>query len=88
MPRKAHLNVPGAVYHVMGRCLDHVTLFADDADREQFLSLRLWFLPTISELGGQRLRHFLEVEKKSSKSILLLFSKMATVPIAPYCSIA
>jgi hypothetical protein len=41
MPRKARLNVPGAVYHVMGRCLDYVTLFADDADREQFLSLRM-----------------------------------------------
>jgi putative transposase len=44
MPRKARLNVPGAVYHIMGRCLDHLTLFADDADREQFLSLLALYL--------------------------------------------
>jgi putative transposase len=36
---KARLNVPGAIYHVMGRSLEHLTLFTDDADREQFLSL-------------------------------------------------
>ena len=44
MPRKARLNVPGAVYHVMGRCLDHLTLFGDDADRERFLSLLALYL--------------------------------------------
>jgi Transposase IS200 like. len=44
MPRKARLNVPGAVYHVMGRCLDHLVLFEDNADREQFLSLLSLYL--------------------------------------------
>ena len=44
MPRKARLNVPGAVYHVMGRCLNHLTLFTDDTDREQFLSLFALYL--------------------------------------------
>jgi putative transposase len=39
MPRKSRLNVPGAVYHVMARCLGHVRLFPDDEDREFFLSL-------------------------------------------------
>jgi REP element-mobilizing transposase RayT len=39
MPRKARLNVPGAVYHVMGRCLDHLALFVDDDDHERFLSV-------------------------------------------------
>lgn len=39
MPRKARLIVPGAVYHVMGRCLDHYQLFPDDVSREHFLSL-------------------------------------------------
>jgi putative transposase len=44
MPRKARLNVPGAVYHVMGRCLNHLTLFSNGADREQFLSLLALYL--------------------------------------------
>ena len=39
MPRKARLNLPGAVYHAMSRCLDHYLLFNDDEDREFFLSL-------------------------------------------------
>ena len=39
MPRKARLNLPGAVYHVMSRCLDHYLLFNADEDREFFLSL-------------------------------------------------
>ena len=39
MPRKARLNVPGAIFHIMGRSLDHLMLFTDDPDREQFLSL-------------------------------------------------
>ena len=39
MPRKARLSVPGAVYHVMGRCLENYQLFPDDADREYFLTL-------------------------------------------------
>lgn len=39
MPRKARLNVPGAIYHVMSRCLDHYVLFNDDEDSEFFLSL-------------------------------------------------
>jgi REP element-mobilizing transposase RayT len=39
MPRKPRLNVPGAVYHVMSRCLEHYSLFSDDDDRERFLSL-------------------------------------------------
>ena len=39
MPRKACLVVPGAVYHIMGRCIDRYTLFSDDKDRERFLYL-------------------------------------------------
>ena len=39
MPRKARLNLPDAVYHVMSCCLDHYLLFNDDEDREFFLSL-------------------------------------------------
>jgi REP element-mobilizing transposase RayT len=39
MPRKPRLNIPGAVYHVMSRCLEHYSIFFDDEDREQFLSL-------------------------------------------------
>ena len=39
MPRKARLIVPGAIYHVMARCLDQYQLFGDDADREHFLML-------------------------------------------------
>lgn len=39
MPRKARLVVPGAVYHIMGRCIEHYKLFSEDADREHFLYL-------------------------------------------------
>lgn len=39
MPRKPRLTLPGAVYHVMGRCIEQYSLFPDDMDREHFLSL-------------------------------------------------
>jgi putative transposase len=39
MPRKARLIVPGAVYHVMGRCLETCQMFSDDTDREGFLAI-------------------------------------------------
>jgi putative transposase len=39
MPRKARLNVPGAIYHVMSRCLPMYQLFQDDTDRDYFLTL-------------------------------------------------
>ena len=32
------MNVPGALYHVMGRCLDQYKLFPEDSDREYFLA--------------------------------------------------
>jgi hypothetical protein len=33
MQRKSRLNIPGAVYQVMARCLDHIRSFPDDEAR-------------------------------------------------------
>jgi hypothetical protein len=60
MPRKSRLNVPGAVYHVMARCLGHVRLFPDDEDREFFLSLLGRYLErtgTQCYVSALRIRH-------------------------------
>jgi len=37
MPRQPRLNVPGLVYHVMGRGIEGRDIFRDDDDRESFL---------------------------------------------------
>jgi putative transposase len=39
MPRKARLNVPGTVSHVMARCLRSEILFNDDDDRAAFVEI-------------------------------------------------
>ena len=44
MPRKARLTVPGAVYHIMSKCLPMYQLFSDDDDREFFLTLLTTYL--------------------------------------------
>lgn len=38
MPRRARLDVPGAIHHVMGRGIERRAIFLDDVDREDFLS--------------------------------------------------
>jgi putative transposase len=48
MPRKARLNVPGTVCHVMARCLRSESLFRDDDDRSFFLRL---FSSSLSQTG-------------------------------------
>lgn len=39
MPRKARLSIPGAVTHLMARCLDGLELFPTDSDKTFFLQL-------------------------------------------------
>ena len=39
MARKPRLVVPGAVYHIMWRCIEQYKLFSEDVDREHFLYL-------------------------------------------------
>lgn len=48
MSRKARLTIPGALYHIMSRCLPMYQLFSDDEDREHFLKL---FSTGISDVG-------------------------------------
>ena len=38
MPRKARLDAPGVLHHVMARGGDKTDIFQDDADRKAFLS--------------------------------------------------
>lgn len=38
MPRRARLDIPGALHHVMIRSIERRDLFADDHDRQQFLN--------------------------------------------------
>lgn len=37
MPRKARIDVPGALHHVIGRGIDRSKIFLDDDDRDDFL---------------------------------------------------
>ena len=37
MPRKARIDAPGALHHVIARGIDWRAIFEDDADREEFL---------------------------------------------------
>ena len=37
MPRKARLDVPGALHHIMVRGINKLAIFKDDQDRSRFL---------------------------------------------------
>ncbi len=37
MPRKARIDAPGALHHVMGRGIDGYSIYREDGDREDFL---------------------------------------------------
>lgn len=37
MPRRARLDVPGALHHIMVRGINKSALFDDDQDRQKFL---------------------------------------------------
>lgn len=37
MPRRARLDVPGTLYHVMGREIDGTNIFRDEEDRKAFV---------------------------------------------------
>lgn len=37
MPRKARIDAPGAIHHIIGRGIERRKIFNDDADRESFL---------------------------------------------------
>jgi putative transposase len=37
MPRKARLDAPGALHHIIVRGIDRRKIFFDDADRDDFL---------------------------------------------------
>jgi REP element-mobilizing transposase RayT len=54
MPRKARVEFPGAVYHLLDRGDRQEAIFRDDADREQFLAT----LGQVCERTGWRLHAF------------------------------
>jgi REP element-mobilizing transposase RayT len=37
MPRKARIDAPGALHHIIGRGIEQTDIFRDDADRESFV---------------------------------------------------
>jgi len=37
MPRKARIDAPGAVHHIIVRGIERRRIFKDDLDRERFL---------------------------------------------------
>ena len=37
MPRKARIDVPGALHHIIGRSTERRHIFYNDADRDNFL---------------------------------------------------
>ena len=52
MPRKARLNLPGLVHHVMGRGIDGRDIFCVDDDRQRFLQR---MADEVGKPGGPRL---------------------------------
>ncbi len=37
MPRKARIDAPGALHHIIARGIDRRSIFKDDTDRDDFL---------------------------------------------------
>ena len=37
MPRKARIDAPGALHHIIARGIDRQSIFEDDTDRNDFL---------------------------------------------------
>jgi REP element-mobilizing transposase RayT len=37
MPRKARINAPGALHHIICRGIERRKIFPDDADRSEFI---------------------------------------------------
>ena len=50
MPRKAHIDAPGALQHIIIRGIERKAIFKDDFDRENFLD-RLSALVSESKPG-------------------------------------
>ena len=38
MPRKARIDAPGALHHIVARGIDRRSIFEDDTDRKDFLN--------------------------------------------------
>ena len=47
MPRQARIDMPGSLHHIICRGIEQRDIFADDVDRENFLS-RLVEITTIT----------------------------------------
>ena len=50
MPRKARIDAPGALHHIIVRGIERKAIFKDDSDRENFLD-RLSAIVSESETG-------------------------------------
>jgi hypothetical protein len=42
MPRKARLDAPGALHHIIARGIERRKIFRDDKDRDDFLERLVW----------------------------------------------
>jgi len=52
MPKKAGIDAPGALHHIIARGIERRKIFLDDEDRENFLE-RLGSIITGSGTGGK-----------------------------------
>lgn len=50
MPRRARLDAPGALHHVIARGIERRRIFSDDADRQDFLESLGRILPATRTL--------------------------------------
>jgi putative transposase len=52
MPRKARIDAPGALHHIILRGIDRTAIFRDDTDCENFLARLSRLLIESSKLAG------------------------------------
>ena len=85
MPRRARLDIPGALHHIMVRGIDKSGIFKDDQDRSLFVE-RLgqsgpapsWETPGMDELGlsmGEIARHVGVTTSSIAKAVARLEEK-------------
>ena len=81
MPRKARIDAPGAIHHIMGRGIERRKIFYDDADRENFIErLEVVLAETLTSCYGWALmpNHFHLVMRTGKAPISKVMRRLLT----------
>jgi hypothetical protein len=68
MPRKARIDAPGALHHIIFRGIERRKIFRDNKDRDNFLD-RLGKVMSVSLVMGTTLTKFLKRRMSSWKAV-------------------